>query len=194
MLKRLTQNVIEVSEGLSALNLQTAPEFWPILQGGGEAIDLLRLFPGIGLLWYDVLCTRCGKQHRLERRTELAIVDGKSIPLHACIVGDDLDPVVPRIAARLRQAGIGRGNGLMRIDPFVTGGLEHVKEQVGQFPVLALDVLLATPLNRFVFQAEVAAFPVLDRHQNTVVATDAVGAIPVAELEDRDLAGERTQR
>src|SRR5919197_857075 len=65
---------------------------------------------------------------------------------------------------------------------------------MSQLLVLALDVLLATTLSRFVFEAEAAAFPVLDGHQNAIVATDQVGAVPVAELEGRDLFGERPQR
>ena len=78
-------------------------------------------------------------------------MDTKAIPLHAGIIGDDFSPVVPWIAARIGQAGIGRGYGLMRKELFITGRLEHGEEHVGQLLVLTLAVLLATLVGRFMF-------------------------------------------
>src|SRR5262245_47679891 len=101
MAKRLTQDGIEVGQGLAALDLHTAPELWPLPQGSGEAVDLVGLYRRIGLLWRDVRRTPCQTKHLLERRAHIAVGDGEPIPLHASIVRYDLGPVVPRIAPRL---------------------------------------------------------------------------------------------
>src|SRR4029453_6459886 len=154
MAKRLAQDGIKVGQRLSTLDLQTAPELWPMPQGGSEAVDLVGLFRRIGLLERDVLRLLCQQQHLVPRRTKIAVMDTKAIPLHPAIVSEDFGPVVSWIATRIGEAGIGRGNGLMPIDLFITGGLEHGEEHVSQLLVLPLDVLLATLLDGFMFQAE----------------------------------------
>src|SRR5262245_8175962 len=178
MAKRLAQDGIEVSEGLTTLNLQTAPELWPVLQSRGEAVDLAGLFRRVGLLWRGMIRLLCKQQQLIPRRTKIAVVDSKTIPLHAGIVGHDLGPVVPRIATWIGQAGIRRGNDLMRKELFITSGLEHGEEHAGQLLVLTLDILPATLVGGFMFQAEATVLPILDSHQHAVVVAHPMGAIP----------------
>src|SRR5262249_46750879 len=84
MAKRLAQNGIEVGQCLAALDLQTAPELWPIPQGCGEAVDLTGLFRRIGLLWRGVIRLLCQQQHLVPRRTKI-LANGPPAASSRCI-------------------------------------------------------------------------------------------------------------